>query len=195
MSEKKRVVCGFGDCTLSYQSNGALKAHQRKHHPDEYETQGMKVRGAKRQKLLPQSQPQLAPQSEQALRRSEISQLDETMQLALANTRSAIEDEIGELRLKVEGKISSMDDTQSSIVAQLTELKDQFAQLAKKSSKWCVVCFEKENDYTFLPCGHKCMCKDCALRTQRRYQTCPYCRERITKVQRIFDVCAWESSH
>ncbi|CAI5650780.1 unnamed protein product [Oreochromis niloticus] len=44
--------------------------------------------------------------------------------------------------------------------------------------KICVVCMVKEARIT-LPCGHRCLCKDCNFRVCEQFGTCPLCRHTI----------------
>uniref|UniRef100_A0A3P8PCH9 Uncharacterized protein n=1 Tax=Astatotilapia calliptera TaxID=8154 RepID=A0A3P8PCH9_ASTCA len=43
----------------------------------------------------------------------------------------------------------------------------------------CVVCMAKEARIT-LPCGHRCLCKDCNFRVCEQFGTCPLCRHTIS---------------
>lgn len=114
----------------------------------------------------------------------------ELYQIALANTRNAIEDQFVEMRSEYNEKLQVI---QSELFAQITDLQQQLKRVAKKTMKWCVVCFERENDYAFIPCGHKCMCKTCAILTQQKHPNCPYCRVKITSIQRIYDANALDN--
>ena len=40
----------------------------------------------------------------------------------------------------------------------------------------CVVCMDGENTHTFVPCGHKCVCGECAKTIMRTAAECPTCR-------------------
>ncbi|KAL7392384.1 hypothetical protein ABVT39_024076 [Epinephelus coioides] len=42
----------------------------------------------------------------------------------------------------------------------------------------CVVCMEKQARIT-LPCGHRCLCNQCASRFFQQFGTCPLCRHKI----------------
>ena len=48
----------------------------------------------------------------------------------------------------------------------------------------CVICLEKPPIMACVPCGHKCLCEDCAT---EEIQTCPICRAPITDYLRIFE--------
>lgn len=80
----------------------------------------------------------------------------------------------------------------SEVFAHVTDIRQQFSELAKKTTKWCVVCFERENEYAFMPCRHKCVCRECAQNIATKYRRCPICREPIKKAVAIFDMSAWE---
>mmetsp|Transcript_21008 Transcript_21008/g.40231 ORF Transcript_21008/g.40231 Transcript_21008/m.40231 type:complete len:290 (-) Transcript_21008:165-1034(-) len=50
----------------------------------------------------------------------------------------------------------------------------------------CTICFERSSaNCAALPCGHQCLCSDCAKSGLR---DCPICRKRITKVVQIYAV-------
>lgn len=46
----------------------------------------------------------------------------------------------------------------------------------------CVVCWDKENDVVIVPCGHFCLCQNCAEVLQKSTQKCPLCRSKISMV-------------
>jgi len=48
----------------------------------------------------------------------------------------------------------------------------------------CDICFNNQKTHACLPCGHKCLCSDCAVEISER---CPICNTLITNVVRIFD--------
>ena len=47
-------------------------------------------------------------------------------------------------------------------------------------SKLCVVCVEEDKSRVCVPCGHVCLCSNCA--TNKAIKTCPMCRAEITMV-------------
>ena len=48
----------------------------------------------------------------------------------------------------------------------------------------CSICWEKEPNMVFIPCGHMAACETCAS----QLQDCPICREKITNKQKIYRV-------
>ena len=52
----------------------------------------------------------------------------------------------------------------------------------------CVICMSKPRDFAFYPCGHQCLCEDCAqkFRTQARHNLCPICRYRVKDIIRVY---------
>lgn len=42
----------------------------------------------------------------------------------------------------------------------------------------CVVCMNR-NATTFLPCGHRCLCRRCTPRVVQQFGCCPLCRQEI----------------
>ncbi|KAM9391972.1 E3 ubiquitin-protein ligase NEURL3-like [Pholidichthys leucotaenia] len=71
----------------------------------------------------------------------------------------------------------------SSVTAEspLTDDDDCISCINMGSSedKNCVVCMVKGARVT-LPCGHRCLCKHCAIRVQLEFGTCPLCRHIIS---------------
>ncbi|OWA50775.1 hypothetical protein BV898_15281 [Hypsibius exemplaris] len=51
------------------------------------------------------------------------------------------------------------------------------------SERLCVVCQVKLKTVAFNPCGHLCVCTDCA---DHGFATCPVCREDVTSTIKIF---------
>jgi len=51
----------------------------------------------------------------------------------------------------------------------------------------CSVCMECEPNSALYPCGHMCMCYDCAVSVQKlRGALCPICRQPIIDILRIY---------
>lgn len=51
----------------------------------------------------------------------------------------------------------------------------------------CVVCFDNAKSHAFVPCGHLCVCQNCAEAVkQMPVQTCPLCRSEFVSVVQIF---------
>jgi hypothetical protein len=114
-------------------------------------------------------------------------------QVSLANTRLELDQELEKMRSDFRREINGLSDELSAKTAQISDLNERVKQLAKKGAKYCAVCFVKENDHAFIPCGHKCMCLGCAELTMNKFKTCPYCRTKITSIQRIYSASSWDS--
>ena len=72
--------------------------------------------------------------------------------------------------------------------SKLTEEKDQLAMKLddEDQCKECLVCKESRKEYTFLPCGHMCVCEGCAASIQGQDRKCPLCRGVSTSIMKIF---------
>lgn len=77
-------------------------------------------------------------------------------------------------------------DTEEKLQAKLSKArKDAEEKLrAEKESHICVVCQDDLKTHTFLPCGHKCICKTCA---EIVWKNCPICRVSVKNIQQIYD--------
>ena len=49
----------------------------------------------------------------------------------------------------------------------------------------CVICMDKERTHLLFPCGHKCLCVDCA--DPAVITTCPLCRRLVVGITEVFD--------
>jgi hypothetical protein len=45
----------------------------------------------------------------------------------------------------------------------------------------CIICLDSQRTWAFLPCGHKCACRDCSQDFLWRHNQCPICK----KMQRV----------
>ena len=50
----------------------------------------------------------------------------------------------------------------------------------------CSVCMDQTNTHVLVPCGHKCVCSDCA-ELVRLQGACPICRTAIVWVCEVFE--------
>lgn len=49
-----------------------------------------------------------------------------------------------------------------------------------ESSQQCVICLSEEKNTVVMPCGHLCVCKDCATAiSKQRAPDCPICRKKV----------------
>lgn len=51
----------------------------------------------------------------------------------------------------------------------------------------CVVCMDGPRSHVIAPCGHKCLCANCASTCPAQMTKCPMCRVNITNIMRVFD--------
>lgn len=133
-----------------------------------------------------------------------IQNLERSMEM-MQSQYGKIQTELGEFHqllqtsLSAAGKASAdavqpmLQELSSEVFAHVTDLRQQFTLLAKKSTRWCVVCFEQENNFMFLPCRHKCICRGCAENVIQKFRKCPICRETINKAIPVHDMSAWEN--
>jgi hypothetical protein len=49
----------------------------------------------------------------------------------------------------------------------------------------CCVCLVDSKTHLMLPCGHKCVCKHCAVKLEGA--TCPMCRVKVASVARVYE--------
>ena len=112
---------------------------------------------------------------------------------------SKIQTEMLALRKEVQAMHQVMEDFKSSVEAILSVMEgrmvmfdDAVQNVTRKNMKWCVVCFEKENEYAFMPCRHKCVCRECAKEVAREFRQCPICRRSIEAICKIHDLSAWD---
>jgi hypothetical protein len=75
-----------------------------------------------------------------------------------------------------------------------SEIKNFETNLLAKKEKDCVVCMEKPATHSFIPCGHKCLCKDCGEvkeanenEPQIKFKSCVMCRKECILIIPIFD--------
>ena len=199
MSE--RYACDIEECHSDYAHIGSLRTHQRKHHAKSYKEQGLKMKRlpgtAKRQKTTASPPPVII---EEQLRESTIDVVEEQARLidSLHNRIETLESRfisLGAISANAarEAVEHTVDARISEMYAHILDLKEQLVLIAKKTTKWCVVCFSKENNFAFMPCRHKCVCKECAKTIYDRYKKCPICRQAVTSAKAIYDLSAMDN--
>ena len=186
-----RFGCAFDKCESDYAHKNSLRAHQRKHHPDKYGATGIQIkiiRPAKRQKTNIENNIQVKQDDDLLIKQAV---MIETLQKQVIS----MEEQISRLvpmaaQHASEAAANSIDARCSELFAHILDLKEQVVLVAKKTTKWCVVCFSEENTHAFMPCRHKCVCKSCAEIVYDRFRTCPICRRDITSAKHIYDLSA-----
>jgi hypothetical protein len=164
-----RYVCTIDNCRNSYSQKTGLKAHQCKKHNDKT---GMQMKRMRADGTSP-DEPQTASSSPPSALQHSMMPLE------------TLHQQCAELR-------KELNDIRSEVFAHVTDMRQQMSLLAKKNMKWCVVCFERENNYAFEPCHHKCVCRECAQTVLNGFKKCPICREVSLRAHAIYDVAAWE---
>ena len=56
----------------------------------------------------------------------------------------------------------------------------------RKRNNYCVVCLDEEITHTFTPCGHMCVCENCAEELIKAKNNCPMCRNNIESSMKIY---------
>jgi hypothetical protein len=57
-------------------------------------------------------------------------------------------------------------------------------------NSFCVICMSNLSTYAFVPCGHKCICKNCYKRPNFENEInhkCPTCRKNFSMIMQIFE--------
>ena len=60
------------------------------------------------------------------------------------------------------------------------------APSAEQDTSECVICLAALSQYAIIPCGHLCLCEDCAQMSTTSLDKCPICREKIVSKLRIY---------
>ena len=59
--------------------------------------------------------------------------------------------------------------------------------MAKEPDNKCCVCLGDVRQVALEPCGHLCLCTDCAkIISRQQEKNCPICRRKIRKFQNIY---------
>ena len=76
----------------------------------------------------------------------------------------------------------------SAQVAELTNPRPSASTIERlsKASKLCVVCKEKIPERLVEPCGHLCLCRECADKLQKgNSKRCPLCQDEFTSISKV----------
>jgi len=57
-------------------------------------------------------------------------------------------------------------------------------EVEPRPANCCVICLTKGNSHACIPCGHKCLCRDCS--GDLIHQRCPICNIQTTLIIQIF---------
>ena len=65
--------------------------------------------------------------------------------------------------------------------------EQQLSQLPlSDATNECTVCFNPPKTHVLVPCGHLCVCSDCAARIVNDSRECPQCRSLVTHTYKVF---------
>ena len=64
-----------------------------------------------------------------------------------------------------------------------TSINDDSVSAATESQ--CIVCMSAERSHAMIPCGHKCLCINCA--TDKVFNECPMCRASVQCIYEIYE--------
>ena len=75
--------------------------------------------------------------------------------------------------------------TLASMKSTISSLQQIVMPHESDDSGLCIVCKSERSNMVFIPCGHQCVCDDCALSV---YTRCPYCQVNFSSVNKVFVV-------
>ena len=52
----------------------------------------------------------------------------------------------------------------------------------------CVICLDAACDCIFLPCGHRCVCSECAKEVMKNQSKCPLCQRHLKAFKHCFEI-------
>lgn len=58
-----------------------------------------------------------------------------------------------------------------------------------RSDRTCTICINAESTHLFIPCGHFCICEDCAsqiMQDSDNVKMCPICKAQISSVHKVY---------
>jgi hypothetical protein len=59
------------------------------------------------------------------------------------------------------------------------ECKISIKQIYENVDADCIICMDNKYEVVLVPCGHYCLCKECANQLQKSKSNCPLCRQKI----------------
>jgi hypothetical protein len=113
---------------------------------------------------------------------------------AAAVVKAAAEAEAAVERLQAEEEVAAITLRMQSDALRLQEAQQRLGNtVAAPTSQpdaeetMCVVCFDAPKEYAIVPCGHQCVCEECAEQlTKTRTPMCPVCRGPIRETMKVF---------
>jgi hypothetical protein len=115
---------------------------------------------------------------------------------AAAAAKAAAEAAAAAERLRLEEQAAALTLRMQSDALQLQQVHAQLgsssvgppaAQNLDAEETQCVVCFDAPKDHLIVPCGHMCVCAECAEQLNKTITpTCPVCREPIQQTVKVF---------
>ncbi len=82
-------------------------------------------------------------------------------------------------RLMVEGEINTR---LNNILRRIDDLEKSMNNAGQ-----CVICITEDAGYAIVPCGHRCICKECFLSSLSSLDRCPICRETVTHIMPVYN--------
>jgi hypothetical protein len=96
-------------------------------------------------------------------------------------------DQARQIKTQCDQQKQTLKQEQQQLVARLGGLLGGAKGAKRKASdESCSVCLTATKTHLLIPCGHKCVCDQCAL-GYRAGSHCPICRGRVQSVVRVFD--------
>lgn len=89
-------------------------------------------------------------------------------------------DEATAVKTKCDQQKQTLQQEQQQLLARLGGTK------RGASDESCSICLSATKTHVLIPCGHKCMCDECA-RSYRAGSRCPICRGGVQSVVRVYD--------
>ena len=74
--------------------------------------------------------------------------------------------------------IQIIDDV-NNLTSILKETKISVNKVYESKGTECVICMDKGYEVVFVPCGHYCLCENCANQILETTKKCPLCRQTV----------------
>lgn len=68
---------------------------------------------------------------------------------------------------------------ENELESDLLDHKVSITKIFESGSEVCIICQENPNEIVIAPCGHHCLCEQCAKKLQISSNKCPLCRTQI----------------